>query len=286
MIQPVIKWMGSKRIQAPEIVKYIPNNIETYYEPFCGGCSIMFTLLESGKCKHFVCSDIDNNLISSYKIIKSNPQAVCEHYTELWKQLNIDSDIDRKREYFENIRARLNKEHNPLDFIFIMRVTTNGLPRYNKNGDFNNSFHLTRNGMKPERFADVVNYWSYMLKKYDVEFRCCSYTQINPELNDYVYCDPPYEHSNGMYFSVIDLKEFFEWCNRLNCKIGLSLDGIRGNSNLTVKYDNIDKTFINHIYISAGHSSFERLVSCQIENIYDSFYTNYAIEKTDTKKLF
>lgn len=35
--QPVIKWSGSKRSQANEIIKYFPKNINTYYEPFVGG---------------------------------------------------------------------------------------------------------------------------------------------------------------------------------------------------------------------------------------------------------
>ena len=43
--QPVIKWSGSKRSQSQEILKYFPKNIQTYYEPFCGGCSILMALM-------------------------------------------------------------------------------------------------------------------------------------------------------------------------------------------------------------------------------------------------
>ncbi len=38
--QPVIKWSGSKRSQAKEIIKFFPQEIDTYYEPFVGAeCS-------------------------------------------------------------------------------------------------------------------------------------------------------------------------------------------------------------------------------------------------------
>ena len=37
----VVKWIGSKRIQSGEIVQYFPNFIDIYYEPFCGGCSVL-----------------------------------------------------------------------------------------------------------------------------------------------------------------------------------------------------------------------------------------------------
>lgn len=40
-LQPVIKWSGSKRSQAEEIISYFPRNYNTYYEPFIGGGSIL-----------------------------------------------------------------------------------------------------------------------------------------------------------------------------------------------------------------------------------------------------
>lgn len=48
------------------------------------------------------------------------------------------------------MRKRYNRENNPLDFMFIMRTATNCMPGYNSCGAFNNSFHMTRNGIMPE----------------------------------------------------------------------------------------------------------------------------------------
>jgi DNA adenine methylase len=45
--EPIIKWSGSKRSQSEEIVKKFPKEINTYYEPFVGGASILFQLLHS-----------------------------------------------------------------------------------------------------------------------------------------------------------------------------------------------------------------------------------------------
>ena len=41
MFQPAIKWSGSKRSQANEIITYFPKEIDIYYEPFCGGASVL-----------------------------------------------------------------------------------------------------------------------------------------------------------------------------------------------------------------------------------------------------
>lgn len=41
MFEPVIKWSGSKRSQAKNILTYFPKEIDVYYEPFCGGASVL-----------------------------------------------------------------------------------------------------------------------------------------------------------------------------------------------------------------------------------------------------
>lgn len=47
VFEPAIKWSGSKRSQAFEILGYFPYEIDTYYEPFCGGCSVLNRLMHS-----------------------------------------------------------------------------------------------------------------------------------------------------------------------------------------------------------------------------------------------
>lgn len=43
--QPVVKWSGSKRSQSETIVSKIERKqYNTYYEPFCGGCSIIHSM--------------------------------------------------------------------------------------------------------------------------------------------------------------------------------------------------------------------------------------------------
>ena len=170
--QPVIKWSGSKRSQSEEIINRIPNKeYDTYYEPFCGGCSVLFQLLHSGiKFQHYICSDKNKGLIDLWNEIKNNPNEVINQYKIMWDELNIDNDKERKKQYFNTVRERYNKYGSPYDFMFIMRTTTNGMPRYNKNGEFNNSFHITRNGIKPDTFNKIVIEWSEILNEYNVEF--------------------------------------------------------------------------------------------------------------------
>lgn len=233
MFHPVIKWNGNKRSQSKNIIKYFPKEIDTYYEPFCGGASVCRALMESKehKVNHYVCSDLNQDLINLWNAVKDNPKNVSDHYRTLWTEMNKTEDKAVKRKYFEFIRKRYNEEGNPLDFMFIMRTTTNGMPRYNSNGEFNNSFHITRNGINPDTLEKIIFEWSDLLNRNNVEFRCCSYTSIILSKNDFIYMDPPYANTKGMYFGGFDNQQFFEWMRKLPCGYAFSYDGISGNEN-------------------------------------------------------
>lgn len=272
MFQPIIKWSGSKCSQSTEILKYFPRQIKTYYEPFCGGASMLRALLDSNiKCERFVASDINNDLISLWNLIKSNPDMIAYKYDIYWRYLNKDNDVDRKRRYFEIIRERFNKLREPEDFFFIMRTTTNGMPRYNKNGDFNNSFHLTRNGIEPGRMESILYEWSNLLREKNVEFIHQSYDAIKPEEGDFVYLDPPYANTKGMYYGSIDNDHLFDFLRGLPCSWAMSYNGISGDTDNT--FDVPSDVFDSHEYIKSGNSSFKRIKESDKDAmVYESLY--------------
>lgn len=279
--QPIIKWSGSKRSQCEEILKYFPKSIDTYYEPFCGGCSMLMGLLKSDiSVKNYVCSDINEDLIELWNCIKNQPGDVYSKYVELWGELNKENDIGRKRKYFEEQRALYNKTHDPLIFFFIMRTTTNGMPRYNNKGEFNNSFHITRNGIEPQRLLPILNEWTEMLKKNNVVFRHCSYEEAldNAGKGDYIYMDPPYFNTKGMYFGGIDFEKFFENLSILsdkNIRYSLSFDGKSGDEDKTCELP--QNCYKQHFYIKSGNSSFKRTTgNDKNAMVYESLYLNYV----------
>ena len=257
--QPVIKWSGSKRSQSEEIIKYFPKEIDTYYEPFCGGCSVLFQLLHSDiKVNNYVCSDKNKGLIDLWNLIKVDPKLVSHSYSIMWNELNIDDNKERKKQYFYMVRERYNNKHNPTDFMFIMRTTTNGMPRYNNNGDFNNSFHVTRNGILPNKLEKIIYQWSEVLNKNNVEFINQEYNNIVTNKNDFVYLDPPYANTKGMYYGTIDYNILWNWLEQQSCKYILSFNGKTNNDDMT---QNIPTNiYSKHIYLNSGNSSFRRVI--------------------------
>jgi DNA adenine methylase len=272
MHKPAIKWSGSKRPQAEEIVKYFPDEIGSYYEPFCGGCHVLYALRVSGKSvREYICSDLNEDLINLWKCIQDDYVGVVEHYTELWQELNKDGDIERKKLFFYEIRERYNKERNPLDFMFVSRTTTNGLVRYNSSGDFNNSFHVTRNGIKPGNLKKVFAIWHEVIR--DVCFVCCDYRDIVVGHGDFAYLDPPYANTRGMYYGGIELSELWDRIRKQRGGYALSFDGVSGDDNNI--YHVPEDLYSSHIMISSGNSSFKRLFGGNNgAEVYESLYFN------------
>ena len=141
MIKPVIKWSGSKRLQADEILKNVPAQFNTYFEPFVGGGSILYAIHP----KKAICGDICEPLIALWNEIKDSPEELAEAYRLRWNRLQNEG-----YEAYYSIRDDFNRTHSPEDLMFLSRTCVNGLIRFNAKGEFNNSLHHTRKGIKPE----------------------------------------------------------------------------------------------------------------------------------------
>ena len=269
----LIKWSGSKDSQSDIIISYFPKKINNYYEPFIGGGSILLKLLENNyNINKYMISDINNELIEIYKLIKNDPYRLISKYNEHHTKFNM-YNIEFRKKYFHEIREKFNKYHLPDDFYFIMRTTTNGMPRYNRNKEFNNSCHFSRPGMDPKKVENIILKYNKLFNNNDIEFICKDYKSLNiKQYDDFIYLDPPYENTKGMYFSNFNNKEFIEWINNINCKYALSYDGKINND----KVEHISPNYIRHYYINSGNSSFRRVIGNSNDSVVsESLYLNY-----------
>lgn len=255
---PVIKWSGSKRALSDEIIKYIPNDIDTYYEPFCGSCSVGFQLmLNNRNIKKYVFSDMNEDLISFLNHVKNDYVKIYNEYTIRYNNLISFDEVRDKRDYYNKVRDNYNKTKNIYDFVFLSRTCANGLIRYNKKGEFNASFHLTRNGITPDKYLKVLKEWNYVLNKNNVEFIKQSYECINPSEKDYVFLDPPYINTKGMYFGGINIEDYFKFLNNIKCDYCFTFDG---KTNLKDRTYNVPKEcYDNHVYLEGKISGFMKL---------------------------
>ena len=171
-----------------------------------------------------------------------------------------------------------NEERSPADFLFLLRTCANGMPRYNGKGAFNTSFHITRDGIRPETLRTIILDWSRMLNERNVTFKACPYDTIQTEPDDFLYLDPPYAATKGMYYGALDNEEFFGWLAQQKAAYALSFDGKCKDRDYT--YDVPEHLYDNHIYIRSGNSSFRRVTGNSRDSVvYESLYVKHKNSK-------
>lgn len=279
-IPSLIKWTGSKRKQAKLIAQEIPS-FNTYFEPFLGGGALLYTCAHPGA----IAADLYEPLINLWKLIQKNPTLVIEDYKNKWtlldkeyKQLqaaNVKNKAGLPKIFYDS-RDNFNKTKDPLELNFIMRTCVNGIVRFNKEGEFNNSFHLSRQGMKPQEFEKNVNSWATVIK--DVQFVAQDYRETisQAKKGDFIYFDPPYADSKNRYIKNLDLTEFLQELEKLNSKgvsWALSFDGSRAD---TQYYSDLPKElFKRKLSLSNGASSVSNILNAKTEEVIESLYLNY-----------
>jgi len=267
IVEPVIKWSGSKRYVAPELSKHIVKQ-KRYIEPFIGGGA----MLPFRQISNAVASDIIPELVNLWKQIKTNPEQVAEEYKNRWERLQNEGH----NVYYE-VRDNFNKTKNEFDFLFLTRTCVNGLIRYNTNGEFNNSMHKNRPGINPNTFREIILKWSYFIR--DVDFRNCDYRQtlVDADKNDFVFLDPPYGGTKDRYTKTeFNLDNFYNELERLNsvgAKWILTFDGTAGNREYD--YQLPQELYKHKTEIKTGNSPFTKSMKTSIDAVYESVYFNF-----------
>jgi DNA adenine methylase len=252
-----------------------------YFEPFLGGGALLYLAGVPGS----VAGDLYEPLIRLWQLIQADPQRVIAHYELKWAALKEELDgltakgiagSDRIPRYYYDTRDRFNEQTDPLDLSFLMRTCVNGIVRFNDKGHFNNSFHLSRRGMEPERFRTVVEAWHSVIQ--GVRFVCQDYaeTVAMAQKDDFVYFDPPYAGNRQRYTENLDIERFLATLEELTArgvKWALSFDGRRGSKDLT--HDIPQTLYKRQLFLASGNSAVNKVLNGPLEQVEESLYLNY-----------
>lgn len=222
LVSPVLKWVGGKRQLLPEIRKYIPKNITTYYEPFVGGGAVLFDI----QPRKFIINDINNELINMYKVVKDNVE-------ELIKDL---SKHKNEEDYFYEVRSwdrdldfykKLSNVERASRVHYLNKTCYNGLFRVNQSGQFNSPFGRYKNPNIENLIA--LRAVSKYFNEANAEFLNTDFEEAvkGCRKGAFVYFDPPYDpvsdsaNFTGYAIGGFDRKEQVRLkilCDQLNKK--------------------------------------------------------------------
>ena len=189
--KPFVKWAGGKRQIIDKLKQYIPDEFNTYYEPFVGGGALFFELSPS---KAYI-NDFNAELICVYTCLKNDT-----FFKKMLKELDKHEKNHNEDYYYEirdldrdNSFTKLPIYIRAARMIYLNKSCFNGLYRVNSKGYFN----------VPSGKKDKVNTYDKTnmdnLKKYfgtnDITILNGDFEDAvkNAKAGDFVYFDPPYD---------------------------------------------------------------------------------------------
>lgn len=188
LVSPVLKWVGGKRQLLPDIRKYIPQDITTYYEPFIGGGAVLFDIQPSKA----VVNDINHELINLYQVVKDDVEALIQ---DLSKHKNESDYFYELRAWDRDaaIYAKRSNIERASRVLYLNKTCYNGLFRVNQSGQFNTPFGRYKNPNIEN--AITLRAVSKFFNESDVEFRNTDFEGAvrGCQQGDFIYFDPPYD---------------------------------------------------------------------------------------------
>ncbi len=195
-----LKWVGGKKQHINDIFPLFPKIINNYYEPFLGGGSILFELLDrisTNKIKitgKIYVNDLNANLIWVYKHTQTHFKELNNNVINIFEKYN-NLDFNQKQEFYYNTRKEFNIIKNTpecvdtsVKFIFLNRTCFRGLYRENSKGEFNTPF----GNYKKIKF-ELKNVSNELNKVIFSHKDCCEFLREQTfEKGDFVFLDPPY----------------------------------------------------------------------------------------------
>lgn len=185
---PVVKWVGGKRQLLPQILPLIPKRMTAYCEPFLGGGAVLFAL----QPKRALVNDLNQDLITVYRVIKEDADALIEHLSrhentpEYFYRIR---DLDRDKEAY----AAMSDVEKASRLLYLNKTCYNGLFRVNASGAFNSPYgHYRRpNIVNEQTIRGVSRYFNAC----DITFFSGDFASVLEQVpkGGFVYLDPPYD---------------------------------------------------------------------------------------------
>lgn len=258
-MKPFVKWAGGKTKLLKQIEQRLPADFcewenVTYVEPFVGGGSVLFYMLNTHKnISRAIINDINKVLMEAYIQIQSDPTGIIAGLKLLSDEYNNLRSEDAKRDFYYRTRDLYNKqvfidEQYIIFFLFLNKTCFNGLYRENKSGQFNVPF-----GRYSSINFDKRNFFELQQALQNVEILCGDFDSVFTKLsgnNNFIYIDPPYRpvSSNETMFTQYD-KDGFTDKEQMRLKDLCDVFGMRGCkimiSNSDSYIDNTESYFEN-----------------------------------------
>ena len=273
-------YVGDKYKLMNQLLKKFPKNIDTYYEPFCGGGSSFMNVIAN----KFILNDVDSYMIGMHNMLNKyahNPELFYLTINNIEDKYRLSAshkqDIipdclkkDYKKTYFakfnktsfERMRNDFNKDKSNLELLYVILIYGfNRMLRFNAKGDFNlpvGNVDLNQN------VINALKYYFDFAKNNEIHFFSNDFREFFKQhtfkKKDFIYLDPPYLISSSEYNKLwteqdeVDLLQILDDLNKKGIRFAISnLMFSKGKENKifnkwSEKYNvyDVDSNYINY----------------------------------------
>ena len=238
-IKSPFNYIGNKHRLLAQILPLFPQNIDAFYDVFCGGLDVSVNV----KANRKIANDINYFVIEILQMFKkTDSKELLRNIDNVISEFNLSKE--NKESYYE-FREYYNKNKDPLLLYVLMCYSFNYQFRFNSNHDYNNPAGTNRSSFN-ENMKNRLT--SFRDKLFNIEFRNKNFKEFDfskIKIADFVYCDPPYRSSVGSYndgkrgfkgWTLDDDLALFEILDELNDrKIKFALSNVFFNNGLSNK---------------------------------------------------
>jgi len=194
-LKTFIRWFGNKSKHLKHILSHLPENIDTYIEPFIGSGAVFLSI----KPNKWIINDLNKDLINVWENIKNNPNTIIQLYDIFekdFKKLSKNDKLLYCREITENIDKL---EYNTMraSLYLLMKQCVYMGHIFIKNKFYFNSLDLNILSDKFFNFKNIYenfNNVSNFLNTGSGKILNKDYKEVlkKTKKGDFVFLDPPY----------------------------------------------------------------------------------------------
>ena len=205
-IKSPLNYTGGKHKLLPQITKFFPENISTFYDVFSGGANVGI----NSNAKNTICIEKNRYVVELLKFIqKSNFQDInqkivqiidefhlSQSYVKGYDFYNADSSVglgQYNKNSFLELRNEFNKDKIRIDLLLVLILYSfNNQIRFNSKGDFNLPVGKRDYNGSSRRNLAAFNQISNEKK---ITFKHCDFRNVemmNLTKDSFLYFDPPY----------------------------------------------------------------------------------------------
>lgn len=191
-----LNYIGGKYDIIPFIRKYLPSNIDTFYDLFGGGANVSINV----QAKNIIYNDINyfvKDLLQN--ISDSEISSTIKYIQKTIKKYGLEKgNKDAYYAFRSFYNSKPETSRNPLDLYLLICYGFEHQIRFNSKKEFNNP--CGNSGFNQEMLEKLISF-SFISKKQGVTYFSSHYSHFEDLVtgDDFVYCDPPYLISCGAY---------------------------------------------------------------------------------------